>query len=178
MNTIRLVLALFVGVLVLESCKKGENDPFLSLRSRDNRISGEWELAEYESESTSTMNDGNTSVTTTSSASFDGSVWTKTQGGNTSTYSYSRSLTINKDGTYVMKETEDGEVSESDGRWSWFDDAKKKRRVFLENEGIFYIDQLKYKEMIFTSESNSKENDGGTTETYSSSSTTIYQRVD
>ena len=116
MNAIRMVLALFVGVLVLESCKKGENDPFLSLRSRDNRISGEWELAEYESESTTTVTDGGTTVTTTSSSSFDGSVWTNTQGGNTTSYSYKRSLTINKDGTYMMTETQDGNVSESDGR--------------------------------------------------------------
>ncbi|MGM0477974.1 MAG: hypothetical protein ACQERC_02040 [Bacteroidota bacterium] len=178
LNAIRLVLALFVGVLVLESCKKGENDPFLSLRSRDNRITGEWELTKYDSESTTTVSDGSNTVTTTTTTTFEDDIWTTMQDGNTSSISYSRTLTMKKDGTYTMKETEDGEVSESGGRWSWLDDAKKKRRVLLDNEGVFYIDQLKHKEMIFTNETNSSEQDGGTTESTTSSSTTVYQRID
>lgn len=37
-------LAMLLFVFVLESCKKGEDDPFLSLRSRKSRVAGEWKL--------------------------------------------------------------------------------------------------------------------------------------
>lgn len=39
-----LLLLVLASFLIFPSCKKGENDPFLSLRSRKNRLSGEWVL--------------------------------------------------------------------------------------------------------------------------------------
>ena len=40
--TIMLIVTAFVG------CKKGEEDPIISLRSRDARITGTWELKKME----------------------------------------------------------------------------------------------------------------------------------
>ena len=46
-----LKIALFVvlaATFILPSCKKGENDPFISLKSRDARITAKWKLTKIE----------------------------------------------------------------------------------------------------------------------------------
>ena len=43
-NILFIALSLVVGSTVLTGCKKGENDPFLSLKSRDARITELWKL--------------------------------------------------------------------------------------------------------------------------------------
>lgn len=50
-TTKKVIIALAVATLVaptLESCKKGENDPGLSLRSRKARVAGEWTVSKYD----------------------------------------------------------------------------------------------------------------------------------
>ena len=43
------ILLLSVGLLIFGSCKKGEEDPFFSLRSRTARVEGAWVIKELES---------------------------------------------------------------------------------------------------------------------------------
>jgi hypothetical protein len=65
-TTKKLIIALSVAAIVaptLESCKKGENDPAISLRSRKARVAGEWTVSKMESKSINTS----TSVETTTS---------------------------------------------------------------------------------------------------------------
>ncbi len=39
------ILFLFIGlIIIMSSCKKGENDPFLSMQTRKAKITGEWKL--------------------------------------------------------------------------------------------------------------------------------------
>lgn len=176
-NFLKVFVVLFIGVLILEGCRKGENDPLISLRTRDARVTGEWKLVSYESTSTTITTSGSTTVTQTTTNMYDGSLWTSTTAGGTDTYSYSRNLNILKDGTYTYMETEDGDQSEDSGRWSWLSDAKKKRRILLDNEGIFYIDQLKNKEMIFTEEyDDSYIDSNGDSETFTFSSKAVYEK--
>ena len=68
---ITLVSFLTVVSLIFNSCRKGEDDPWISLRSRNNRVIGKWKLEEYtyKKEYTSkysynnNVNDNKTSVT-------------------------------------------------------------------------------------------------------------------
>jgi len=104
-----LMLAVGGVMLVTPSCKKGENDPALSLSSRKARISGEWNVASYEA-TTSDVDGTDLDKTTTS---FDGtnvtSTWSSTSGGTTTLGTGSDVITvsladmmINKDGSYEI----------------------------------------------------------------------------
>lgn len=144
-----LMFAAAIVLLATPSCKKGENDPFLSLKTRDARITGVWELSSMSSTSTNTNISSGTTTISTSTTNYDGTLLTTTSGGNTWSVSYSQEMTINKDGTYSMKEVDDGDTQESTGYWWWLTDKKKKTRIALDDDwNSFAIDQLKNKEMI------------------------------
>ena len=133
-------LLLIMAVSFLNSCKKGENDPFLSLRSRDARVTGVWNLSEY---------------TRTTSNTFNGTTVTDT-------YSIANGVTsngdaiaikweINKDGTYLETITDNGEVSTQSGYWYWAD--SKKNKVALNIAGSTWrLDRLSNKEMNLSEE--------------------------
>jgi hypothetical protein len=50
--SIVLLIGVVLGSLTFESCKKGPNDPFLSLRSRKARMVGDWIISKYSKEYT------------------------------------------------------------------------------------------------------------------------------
>lgn len=90
-TTKKVIFALMAAALVaptLESCKKGENDPGLSLRSRKARVAGEWKVTSWEEKNNSIGNYTNTQTTSPASSS-DG----------TSTSGYSSNSTVTFDGT-------------------------------------------------------------------------------
>jgi hypothetical protein len=72
----------------IESCKKGEEDPAISMRTRDSRMTGTWKMVSVEETSTNTnttttSNDVNAeksdkTTTTVTTKSFDGTNWTET----------------------------------------------------------------------------------------------------
>lgn len=183
-NTINMKKSLFILgaaliMVAVPSCtKKGENDPFLSFMSRDARITGKWKLSAYEDESTTTTVAGGTTFINTSTSNYDGTNMTDTWtswGGGTNIYTYAREITINKDGTYNLKEVVDGDTQESTGYWWWIDDKKKKTRIaFDDDANSMDIDQLKNKEMILINNWSNKDIDsnGDSDETvYSSKGT-------
>lgn len=149
------------GLLMTTGCsKKGENDPFLSFKTRNARITGTWTLTSSESTSTNIWTSGGTTVTTSSSTTYDGNLLTNTSGGTSWSSTYSQEMTINKDGTYTMKTISDGDISEGSGYWWWLSDKKKKTRLALDDDwNSFDIDQLKNKEMIIKQDSWSKDTD-------------------
>ena len=131
-----LAIVVFAMTFTTSSCKKGENDPGISLRSRTARLSGEWTLAEFDYTSTSKSsgkdwNDDTYTRSSTSTSKFDGTTRTYTStsvyNGETSTYSdiimYSETITIESDGTFKIKTvtTDDGDVSTrtTEGDWIW-----------------------------------------------------------
>lgn len=96
-----LALALVAGSFT--SCKKGENDPALSFKSRKGRMAGEYTISKMTTTTTTTSGGS----TTTETMTIDGSVITMTQssgGSSTSTTGTvnTADMTINKDGTYEM----------------------------------------------------------------------------
>lgn len=129
-------LALAAVVLVsgasFTACKKGENDPGISLASRKGRLVGEWKLSKGERKSTS---GGNTTTTTFTETS---ATITSTGGGST-TYSYTQSLTIEKDGTFTQVEvvTYPGSTAETyttKGRWTFM--GRNKSAEYKNKEAI------------------------------------------
>jgi hypothetical protein len=113
------VLAILVVASSITACKKGDDDPGLSLSSRSSRIAGEWKVDSYESATTdvSTNNGLNTVTTETSvnSTKINGATintssnvtstaagftsYTESTTGTVSEFTY----TIEKDGTWKSK---------------------------------------------------------------------------
>lgn len=110
------VLAILVVASSITACKKGDDDPGMSLKSRKGRLSQEWTVSEYKSDVTDvTTNNGiiTTTTTTNTKDTYSSSSATRTMtqttagGGSTSTSSanYSGSVaafdyTFEKDGTW------------------------------------------------------------------------------
>jgi hypothetical protein len=165
------VLALVITMPIINSCKKGENDPFLSLKSRTARLVGEWNMTS----GSQVMTDNNGTETIT----FNNGSFTWTDGTNTSTGTYVFDMTIEKAGTFTMNQS----FTQSGVTWSnavegvWYflgknkeNDVKNKECVafqatkttttgfgstdFFNETGadpmVFIIDQLKNKEIIIT----------------------------
>ncbi len=155
-----------LGVTTLTSCKKGENDPFLSLKSRKARISGEWKLVS----GSETSSYSSSSFTSSSAATYTETSYIS----NGSTYAYSEKMTINKDGTYKIEVTYDGDFYTIKGDWFFAGavkdlDLKNKEAIVFSTQEysdpsysetyngfysgeVYIIDQLKNKEMIFKGE--------------------------
>lgn len=168
-------LVAFMGFILLSlaGCKKGENDPFLSLRSRKARLAGEWSLSYQEYARQSVV--GNT--TSSEVRHFDSGTETSsstvivsgsTVSSNVSTIHYTLTLTIEKDGTFSQVRSENNETTTSEGTWIFLkkskeDELKNKEAILLTTkkittpggtttvEGVsgevYLIDQLKNKEM-------------------------------
>lgn len=139
-------LLVILSLIVIPSCKKGEDDPFISFRSRDARITAKWKLVNYESQS-------NSSGGSSSSSVLNGSILTVTNSGGSYSYSYSEELEINSDGTYNLTTIRDGDISTSTYFWYWLNDSQKKTSIGLGGLGTFKIDKLSHNELILRDES-------------------------
>lgn len=187
---------------VVTSCKKGENDPFLSLRTRKARVVGEWKVVSSSSEYVET--DGNKTTST-----FDGTTLTEVDydasSGNSSTTTSTQTeeWTFNKDNSFTYKLTTSGGTQQYEGSWSFMGkskqgDVKKKENIGLrilkytstplvgasqsttysgdqDYFAVYEIDQLKNKEMIIKTSGNETYTSGGTTETSTQKSTATLQ---
>jgi len=184
-QTLALAAVVVVSGASFTACKKGENDPGLSLKSRKGRLTGEWKLTKGTETSTS-----GSSIST---ANYDGTSVTQTSGGSSITGTFTNTLSIEKDGTYEWKvsETYGGttNISTEKGRWSFLSKNKdgeiknKEAVVFMETsytsgststtttnptDGIIWtIDQLKNKELIFKGKETYTSGSTSTTNEYS-----------
>jgi hypothetical protein len=191
------LLFLAAGALVLtanlSSCKKGENDPFLSLKSRKARVSGEWTVTKMEG-TYSSVDSSDPLSNYSSTSSYDGTTVTGTYiyAGNTVPIepgTYTQTYTFEKEGTFKMVQTEGTSSYTLEGNWIFLGKNKnaelaKKEAILLTitkevntEDGVsetqtftgydytmtFLIDQLKSKEMILIDESTNV--DGASTNT-------------
>jgi len=143
-----LMLALGGLMLATPSCKKGENDPGLSLSSRKARISGEWNVSSYESMWHTV--DGSDSWHNTET--FDGSkitgTWEQTVSGTTTsgndpdiTTVSLYDMIINKDGTYSMNRAW---VTTSTGTdWGGFDYTATQTASYVESGSWSFVGKAK-----------------------------------
>ncbi|MEI6766094.1 MAG: hypothetical protein WCM76_10655 [Bacteroidota bacterium] len=172
-NISKFVLVLLIAACAMpafQSCKKGDNDPGISFKSRKSRLVGEWNVTKGKLTQTS----GGSVATMT----YDGSSYSVTSGGTTTTGTYTFEYSILKDGKYTSKETRTvagATTSYSyEGFWYFLDanknlQAKNKERVAFQctkytytsgttttiqtytgdNPDEYYLDELKGKEMIW-----------------------------
>ena len=187
-------------VMLLYSCKKGDEDPFISFRSRDNRIIGTWELYKMDANSYSKSvyyfdNHSNINEETCTYSFKNNAIVSSCidEDGETetSTTSYSQSITINKDGTFVEKVSDDDGSYEYNGLWSWINNVKDKVAIKLfsysvgwykfdgdVDYSIFFIDKLSEKELILTQDvsRHSVSNDGKSEHIYTYSAVYIFHK--
>lgn len=123
---ILLIAFVITGTILFDGClKKGEDDPFLSLRSRKARVVGDWEVVSYKY--TDTYNSySNPSQNNIYTYTMNGSTYTSvsTYPNNPSNnYTSSGTETIDwtfeKDGTYKQTNTQDGQMYTSEGTWNF-----------------------------------------------------------
>lgn len=143
-------------ILSFNSCKKGENDPSISLKSRDARITAKWKLTKIEATGVHTW--GTTTSTTTTA--YDGTIYTQTNTGSPSTSATgSYEMTIDKQGQVSWSEnyTESGgdaDIKSGEGQWGWMNSDKNKEFIWIDGGynlfegGMFYVDRLASKELI------------------------------
>jgi hypothetical protein len=133
----KLFLVLLVAIMVIptfQSCKKGANDPTISLRSRKSRLVGEWTLSEgsytytQPGGSATYVFNGSTQVTTVSGLAPYSAV-------------YTQKVTIDKDGSYKNEINDDGDFSTQEGGWFFGD---KNKELDLKNKEIVCFAEKKY----------------------------------
>lgn len=182
-KTFVLLAGIIIGSLALEGCKKGENDPFLTLSSRRARLAGDWKMTKLEMTQTSTDASGTDTYVYTS----DGSTLTASMNGVASpAFAYTLSLTLDKKGAFTQTNTDasSGTAKTYITGGQWFFAGKNKELELKKREAIIFdvltstdptgtdtytgisaddiyvIDQLKSKEMIVVSENTAKYADG------------------
>lgn len=103
------MLAAGALLLATPSCKKGENDPFLSLSSRKGRVAGDYTISAYESASSYTNSTGTNSTTETMAGNTitETSTWTPSGGGSSTTTTTTTTVNLgefsfDKEGTFTM----------------------------------------------------------------------------
>lgn len=124
-----LLIAVF-AIPAFQACKKGENDPAISLKSRKSRLVGELKLA---SGTVTIINAG-----TTTTITFNGSTATISPGG---TVSYTETYTINKDGSWEATIFEDGDTRKWVGQWYFMSANKDKEMKDKECVGFVITQQ-------------------------------------
>ncbi len=187
-----IALGLFMGATVLESCKKGANDPGLSWRSRKGRMAGDWKVSSGEGSINSPTliqtwtYDGSTE---SSSSTFPPSTTPIT-----GTQTYTIEYLFEKDGTFKMTKVQTAGSNTStdidEGNWNFTgkvgDDKNKDHIVMYTTKStytttspaststnsytgtgcptmIMYIDRLSNKEVIFTMDGTDTDANGTTT---------------
>jgi len=122
------------SVVTLNSCKKGADDPAISLRSRTARLTGKWTISAGTENSVS-VNGGNTSTSTTT---INSTTITQVSNNTTTTGTIAYTVEFVKDGTYTMtrNETYTGYSYNvtSTGTWNFIaggNDLKNKEAIIL-----------------------------------------------
>jgi hypothetical protein len=122
------------SVVTLNSCKKGADDPAISLRSRTSRLAGKWTISAGTENSVS-VNGANTSTSTTT---INSTTITQVSNNTTTTGTIAYTVEFVKDGTYTMtrNETYTGYSYNvtSTGTWNFVaggNDLKNKEAIIL-----------------------------------------------
>ncbi len=87
------VAALVIASFGFEGCKKGPNDPFMSIHTRKARVVGDWKIS---AGSGSDQTGSQTPTTWT----YDGTTYSSTSGSTTTTSNLTITMSFVKDGTY------------------------------------------------------------------------------
>jgi len=143
-------IALLLGVTLLlggttTSCKKGANDPALSLKSRKARLTGDWQLINYESKEISKNANGETTEVNIT-FDMDNSLLKRVETLNGTlvseeTKDYSEKISFTKKGEYTLKYID----QKIEGNWAFIHKnkstgLKNKEAVLLSDSKVTYDD--------------------------------------
>ncbi|HOH84694.1 MAG TPA: hypothetical protein PLI16_08800 [Bacteroidales bacterium] len=129
-----LLAIIVIATAALPSCKKGENDPALSLLSRKARLVGDWVLTG--GSVTTLYSDGDTEITI-----YNGSERTIVTNGVTSnTTVYTKKFSIFKDGSFTKSTTDDNDIYSSEGAWYF---CPKNKELDLKSKESFAFSTTK-----------------------------------
>jgi hypothetical protein len=129
-------------------CRVGDDDPAISLRSRDNRLKGEWKLTKMNNVlKLTTFTPGSPQTETNQTVKYDGftlKVATAVNGVSAAdtAFGYSYNMEIEDDGklTYDYTVVQNGLGIKSGGEdiWYWLSADKSKSKVYLNNTFISF----------------------------------------
>lgn len=169
------IAALVLASFAFEGCKKGENDPAISLLTRKARMTGDWKI----SSGSGTETSGNTTTTWT----HNGVTFSETDISGTNSFGFVVTMSFVKDGTYEIVKTITpnvpgySQVITETGTWNFtgkIGEDKNKDHILLKTLSeidvmtvnsnvqtivrsytgdsaptmLYYLDQLKSKEVI------------------------------
>lgn len=147
------VTTLAVALLTLQSCKRGENDPTISFKSRTERLVGDWNLVAKQGTEVTNIVVGNTDSLVSQSAVYALSGGTgketvtttvNTNASTVKTYLYTFAIQFKKEGDYTYNAVffrptgSNNSITQSytgSGNWNWVDKGKDKVALRLNNEG-------------------------------------------
>jgi hypothetical protein len=141
----------------MAGCGKYEEGPFLSLRSKNARIDGKWNLVGYEAKyvdsaspednESYSFKDG-TMTYQFNDVTFDPFTGDLIITPATSTYAYALSFEFDKrDNVFTSVETSSGTTQTDESYWTWQDGAKSQEMIEIDGQ-VFVIKKLTNKEMI------------------------------
>lgn len=142
-SSARLLTIIIVGIsFVLSGCfGRGDDDPWLSLHTRDARMAQNWQLTKMTGTVVNTVG----GMTTNIVYNFDGENIFITTNGNNESFGYAFEMNITDQGTVTSKETftspsNANQVvlnSSKSSYWFWANDVKNKTTVNLDLTGTF-----------------------------------------
>jgi hypothetical protein len=159
-RTLPFLVVLILVQAVLSSCRKGENDPWLSFRPRDARITQKWEIKGLDGTFVTAENGASSSFR----YELNQNIITIVQSpGSARNFGYSFTIQLFDNGNMQAIETLTDSVgtqfeSLANGQWYWLDDAKNKGSIKMDLAGVlapieaFQIDRLAYDELVLNAQ--------------------------
>lgn len=130
----RIVILIVFASVIFSGCRKGEEDPFFSFKSRTNRLCGKWRITEmsrhiYVGTDPTFYDKYELQVKGNQGKMYY-------EGFEVDVYSYIESWEFNRDGTYIINTEVSNIKSFNKGTWTWNgknknDEYKKKECVLL-----------------------------------------------
>lgn len=156
MRTLKFIILVILTVSMFFGCKKGENDPFLSLKSRKARLVGEWKLVEGSSTVIDSSNTDTYTFSETTLISFEGGVW--------DTLPYTETYTFENDGTYKYSSNTNNGFDTDDEEGVWTFGAKSAELDVKAKETVILY--LKHYSSVYSGNTYSYTYDGTTCPVY------------
>lgn len=145
-----------VLVLFFSMCKKGEDDPLISFRTRKARVAGEWHLTEG-SVRVEKIKPGISNEVLTYEITDDSFVSTNSATSETFKGSFKMTLSFTKKGEVKFSEAFETDIYQGKGTWDFegsVGEQKKKESVSFNLSGLVggssYIDVFNKSRMFFT----------------------------
>jgi len=140
LRSLTTIIVLAAAAFTISSCKKGENDPFLTFHSRDARLTQNWKLVSFNGTSVETLNGAETNVEYT----YDGTNLYTTINGSTTSATYGFTMEVKANGEVFSSESlndiDNGDPLSQSSKtsfWYWGDDDKNKTAVYMDLTGVF-----------------------------------------